>query len=207
MKKRIANFIVLGVLCTLIMACAIIICSQYHSIRYWKNRYDSAAEKWKPHPETIEVNGVEYTGQVYTDGVIYAIWANDTLFFAGDGAISGLENWLSMYTEDRKQIKRIVIADGISYIDDYQFDGGFLRPFVNLQEVQIQGDLEYVGKCAFYDNPALKKVTFAGTVEQFNENALRGLTEEQVEGANPPASAFLYNQDPKKNTKNDAPST
>lgn len=126
----------------------------------------------EPEEKTITINGISYTGMVYSDGVIYAVFdGEDTLTFVGNGAISNRDDWCGMTESSRRKVRHIVIEKGITYIDDFEFCGDFLRPFINLESVKIEADLVEIRYGAFTDNPCLNKVVINGECQKVDDNA------------------------------------
>lgn len=128
-----------------------------------------------------------------TDGVVEAVFDEGTLIFSGDGAIVDSQYWLKLTDVQRRQVKKIVIGEGITYIDSFEFDGDMLlsRAFINLEEVVIDASLSEIGYSAFGDNKSLKKVTFNGSCEKFEDGALRGVSPKDVVGVSLPMSAYI----------------
>lgn len=115
------------------------------------------------------------TSDIYgsrTDGVIYARLDEDgTLTFSGDGAIESTIVWLGLSSVERHQVKRIVIGEGITSIGDFEFSGGSVPNYPNLEEVVIDGDLSKIGYCAFWSNPNLRTVTMNGSCAALDKTA------------------------------------
>ncbi len=155
----------------------------------WSNNYKT---KKKP-IETIELNGVSYTGEVYTDGVVKACFDEQarTIVFYGHGAIVNPYEWCRLDSSQRRMVRDIIVSDGITYIGRRAFNNDVLGfPCDNLESVTIEGDLIEIGEWAFWGNPALETITFKGDCKNIEKEAFRGLTKENIIGIDPPEEAF-----------------
>ena len=148
---------------------------------------------------SVEVNGVTYEGKVFTDGVIYAIYDGDeTLTFAGNGAIVDRSDWVELTEKECKKVRTIVVEDGITYIDDYEFSGNAIhairtiRVLPNLEKVEIRGHLMAIKSSAFSANYALKSIVFEQGCDKVELYAFGGLSPEAVSGIELDDTYFKY---------------
>lgn len=130
----------------------------------------------------ITVDGITYKGDVYSDGVIYAIYADNTLTFVGEGAIDNTDRWVGV---EKNLVKTVVIKNGITSIGNYEFSGGNSHDgFINLRVVIIEGALiNHIGNNAFWDNYNLEKVVIKGQVKDYGTDIFYGCSAlEETEG-------------------------
>ena len=112
--------------------------------------------------KSVIVNDVTYDGeQIFTDGVIYAVYdGEETLTFAGNGAVTDREQWVKLSDLDRKKVRTIVFENGITYIDSFEFEGQYGEKYDNLENVIVKTHLSRIKQYAFVDNVVLKNVVF-----------------------------------------------
>ena len=128
-----------------------------------------------------------------TDGVVQAVFNDGTLTFTGEGAIVGSRRWLKLTDEQRRQVKKIVIGEGITYIDPREFERDNFDDysFINLKEVVIDASLIGIGYGAFRGNKALEKITFNDSCTNFEVGSLLGLSSDKVIGITLPRSVYM----------------
>jgi len=86
----------------------------------------------------------------------------DTLVLSGSGAMDDYDYDTKPWESYKKNIKTVVVEDGITAIGDYAFYN-----FYNLTKVTISATVTDLGICTFGDCTALKNINFNGTWDQW----------------------------------------
>lgn len=86
----------------------------------------------------------------------------DTLVLSGSGAMDDYDYNTKPWESYKKNIKTVVVEDGITAIGDYAF-----YDFYNLAKVTISATVTDLGICTFGDCTALKSINFNGTWDQW----------------------------------------
>ncbi len=127
------------------------------------------------------------------DGCSYSYISDDTLYIKNDNKIETLQNNTNIYPW-KKDVKTIIIEDGVSIIPDYAFRGltelkkvilpssvntigkGAFSGCANLKQIELPEGITKIEKKTFY-NSGLEKITIPDSVSEIGEYAFSECSE------------------------------
>lgn len=137
-----------------------------------KDIEEEAAEELELADETVEEIASGSCGT-------HASWSLDsegTLVISGYGSMKGYYQSHGPWYDERSNIKKVVIGDGITKIGQYAF-----KDLSMLSEVEMQDSVDIIEQTAFYNCKMLETVTFSG-VSEIGGEAFRKCTKlKQIE--------------------------